>query len=356
MFLQKPSRLIDHLTQQWRALLAASSDRDTLRRATLCMVPTGGPIVVGVAMGQAEAGLIGGVIGIFLYFADADGGWRPRFSILALCVAGLLGGTLAGHLVAGSEPLLYIGFAIMAFASGFLYRRGNAPGMAMQIAAIAMSVSFEIAKANFYEIAFSIGAVVVVVLTRLADHWLFGPLPLLRSPVDAAMPTHDGWIRFGLAYGSAAVFSLWIGMALDPSRAFWVVTTTMLVMKPDARLSYVRVVGRITGTFAGVVGAWLIIKLFGSPVLLCGAVLILAFLTPHHFARRYWLHTAVITALILIAYDFIAAGSRSVSGLFIERVEDMLVGAALALVATAAAFPPESRPSEETRPRRKRLM
>ncbi|RCS25581.1 FUSC family protein [Phyllobacterium salinisoli] len=358
MVRDKPSipakRPIDKLTLEWRAFLAALSDRDTLRRAVLCLIPTGGPIVVGAAMGQAEAGLIGGVTGLLLYFADADGGLRQRFSILALCSAGLFAGVLAGHLLENHQALFWIVFAASAFAAGFLYRVGKAQAMAMRLAALAMIVSAGIAQVDPHLIVFALGGAALVAVTRLADQWLFGPLPQLRSPVGMAPPMDDGWARFALAYASAAVAGLWIGMELDPRHALWVVVTTMLVMQPDAHSSYVRVVERTAGTFAGVMGAWLVVKLFGSPALLCVAVVFLSLLTPHHFARRYWLHTAVITALILIAYDLIEFGSNHVSGLLVERVQDMLVGSSLAVIATAAAFPREKRLSEDTPPRRKR--
>ncbi|WP_181418419.1 FUSC family protein [Phyllobacterium leguminum] len=339
---EKPSSFAmfrSRLALQWRALRAALLDRDALRRAFLCMVPTGGPIVAGVAMGKPEAGLIGGVIGVLLYFADADGGWRSRFFVLALNVAGLFAGTLAGFIIAGDHPLFWIVFALTAFAAGYLYRVGPAQAMAMRLAALAMTVSVGIPEADPYLIAFSIGAVALVLLTRLIDHGLFGPLPLLRAPAGATPPIQNGWVRFALAYAFAAVVGLWIGMEMDPTHAIWVVITTMLVMQPDARSSYVKVVERTVGTFAGALCGWVIVMLFGSPALLCVAVVILALLTPHHFARRYWLHTTIITALILIAYDLVELGSDRVSALFIERVQDMLVGSSLAIIATAAAFP-----------------
>ncbi|YBV94618.1 FUSC family protein (plasmid) [Phyllobacteriaceae bacterium JZ32] len=341
------SCLVDNVTLQWHALRAALLDRDTLRRAVLCLIPTGGPIVVGVGIGQPQAGLIGGVVGLLLYFADADGGLRPRFSILALCVAGLFAGILLGHILAGFHPLFWTAFAIMAFAAGLLYHIGKAQAMAMRLAAMAMVVSVGITGADPHEIAFAIGGAVLVALTRLTDHWIFGPLAQLRSPASAISPTNGGRIRFALAYGLAAVTGLWIGVELDPPHALWVVVTTMLVMQPDAHSSYVRVVERTVGTFAGVMGAWLIVRLFGPPALLCVAIIILALLTPHHFARRYWLHTTIITALILIAYDLAEFGSTRVQGLFIERVQDMLVGSSLAVIATAAAFPHKKRPGGE---------
>jgi hypothetical protein len=65
---------------------------------------------------------------------------------------------------------------------------------------------------------------------------------------------------------------------------------------------------------------------------------VVAPLIPHHLANRYWLHTALIALLIQLAYDLAQFGSQSISMLLFDRVIDMLLGCAIALVGTAAAF------------------
>jgi hypothetical protein len=66
---------------------------------------------------------------------------------------------------------------------------------------------------------------------------------------------------------------------------------------------------------------------------------VVAPLIPHHLASRYWLHTALIALMILLAYDLAEFDSESISKLLFERVIDMLLGCTIALVGTAAAFP-----------------
>jgi uncharacterized membrane protein YccC len=66
---------------------------------------------------------------------------------------------------------------------------------------------------------------------------------------------------------------------------------------------------------------------------------VVAPLIPHHLANRYWLHTALIALMILLAYDLAEFDSESISKLLFERVIDMLLGCTIALVGTAAAFP-----------------
>jgi uncharacterized membrane protein YccC len=126
-----------------------------------------------------------------------------------------------------------------------------------------------------------------------------------------------------------------------------VTTTSLVVMQPDARASYVRVVERIAGAFAGVVVAWALARASPSAAHLCAAVLLLAPFVPHHLAQRYWLHTALIAAVILLANDLAEFGSVAAQGLFAERLEDMLLGCGLALVFTAAAFPRAGRPEAD---------
>jgi hypothetical protein len=60
---------------------------------------------------------------------------------------------------------------------------------------------------------------------------------------------------------------------------------------------------------------------------------------PHHLANRYWLHTALIALVVLLAYDLAELHAEGIAKLLPERVIDMLIGCAMALVGTAVAFP-----------------
>jgi hypothetical protein len=75
---------------------------------------------------------------------------------------------------------------------------------------------------------------------------------------------------------------------------------------------------------------------------ICAVILVVAPLIPHHLAKLYWLHTALIALMVLLAYDLAELSSRGIAQLLSERVIDMLLGCAMALVGTAAAFPREA--------------
>jgi len=87
-----------------------------------------------------------------------------------------------------------------------------------------------------------------------------------------------------------------------------------------------------------VVAAWVITG-SQSIALIAACIVVVAPLIPHHLANRYWLHTALIALMILLAYDLAEFDSQGMSKLLLDRVIDMLLGSAIALVGTAAAFP-----------------
>ena len=68
-------------------------------------------------------------------------------------------------------------------------------------------------------------------------------------------------------------------------------------------------------------------------------MLILAAFLPHHLQHRYWLHTALITLLILFAYGLVGLNLTEMYELFTERLEDVPLGSGLAVTGTVAAFP-----------------
>src|SRR5262249_16589302 len=143
---------------------------------------------------------------------------------------------------------------------------------------------------------------------------------------------------------------LWIGMRLDPIHTMWIVTTTLVVMQPDARASYRRILERIGGTLAAIAVAWVVSATAHSAVAPCAVILVVPPLIPHHPRPRYWLHTALIALMILLAYDLMARHTGGIEGLLRERLVDMLIGCAAAAVGTVAAFARLSRPAGEPEP------
>jgi uncharacterized membrane protein YccC len=314
-----------------------SIDRTMLRRGALFLAAIGIPLSIGVLRQEPAGALIGPVCGLLFSFADETGVLRRRLGIVLLCALGIAAGAAVGLLLYGFAWPIWPLFALACFATGQFNRSGKAATMATRLSAMAMVVTSGSPELTIKVVWYALLALAVAILTRVVDHALFGPMPSGAAPVRTPPP--GGWTRFSVCYAAAAVVSLWVGISIDPARALWVVVTTLMVMQSDARLSYVRIVHRTTGTVIGVVVAFLLTAWLKGAWPIAAAILLLAPLIPHHLQRRYWLHTALIAVLVLLAYDLAAANMHVLRGLFTERLEDVALGAGIALVGTMIAFP-----------------
>jgi uncharacterized membrane protein YccC len=313
-----------------------------VRRGTLFLVNIGIPVLAGLLAGDPQWALAGAVLGMCLAFADNDGPLRSRLRLLVWDAAAIGLGGLAGYLSRDSTAALWPIFVAITLAVGMAARAGREPLLAGRHGAMAFTVAAAIPAFTPNELWFLAGVVALNAVSRVLDHWLCGPLPRQQA-TPLQMPSgYAGWLRFAIAFAGAATASLWIGGTLDPMHRIWVVTTTLVVMQPDARASFLRIVERIAGTFAGVVGAWGITIAFHSAEVIGGAILVVAPLIPHHLAKRYWLHTGLIALMVLLAYDLTELNAQGMSDLLIERVKDILLGCTMALVGTAVAFPREA--------------
>jgi hypothetical protein len=316
-------------------------DSGQFRRGALFLVNIGVPVIVGLLRHQADAALLGAVVGMLLAFADNDGKLSGRLRLLTVDAAMIAGGGIVGFLCRDSAPALWAVFVAITLSVGMAARSGREALLTSRHGAMAFTVAAAIPTFEVYQIWYLIGVVVLSALARTIDHRLFGPLPL-QSAAPLQMPSGEsGWLRFALAFSGAAVAAMWIGRTLDPVHTIWVVTTTLVVMLPDARASYRRIFERVAGTFAGVIVAWVITMLFHSAAVICVAILVVAPLIPHHVANRYWLHTALIALMVLLAYDLTLLNTHGITNLLTERLEDILLGSAMGLVGTAVAFPHE---------------
>ena len=317
-------------------------DSGQFRRGALFLVSIGIPVIVGLLRHQPDAALIGAVVGMLLAFADNDGVLPGRLRLLLFDGVMIAGGGVVGHLCRDSAPALWAVFVAITLSVGMAARSGREALLIGRHCAMAFTVTSALPSFPTSQVWFLIGVLVLTAVARVIDHMLAGPLPLQPSAPLQMPAGQSGWLRFALAFCGASVASMWIGRTLDPIHAIWAVTTTLVVMLPDARASYRRIFERVAGTFAGVLAAWVITMLFHSVVIICIFILVVAPLIPHHVAHRYWLHTGLIALLVLLAYDLTLLDTHSMTNLLSERLEDILLGCAMGVVGTAVAFPREA--------------
>jgi Fusaric acid resistance protein-like len=321
-----------------------SIDTTLIRRGALFFAAIGAPVVVALVRGEPQAAQLGAVLGLTLAFADNDKDLPRRLRLLLIDGSAIALGAIVGFLVRGSAYVLWPLFIVITFATGLSARRGRETLIVVRNLAMAFAVGGTLLSFDLREIWYMLGVLAVNAVARTLDYWLFGPLPLVTVARMQRPSGYGGWLRFACAYAAASTLGMWIGNSLDPTHLSWIVITTLVVMLPDANASYRRIVERITGTFAGVVAAWAITFTTHSPVVLSFTILVIAPFLPHHVGARYWLHTALIALVVLLAYDLTELSTQGVnteamSDLLMERMKDILLGCAMALVGTVAAFP-----------------
>jgi len=317
---------------------AGSPDAGAVRRAALFLVNIGVPLLIGAALNQSQAALAAIIVGMLFGFADNDERLPGRLRLLLLdagCIA--LGGAV-GYALRSHTALLWPAFIVITFAVGMAAPAGREWLLAGRHTAMAFVVAVAIPSFTLLEVYYLLGVVALAGASRTVDYLLAGKLPRQPAPLLQLPTGRAGLLRFAVAFAGAATAALWLGETLDPIHTIWVVTTTLVVMQPDARASYRRIVERIAGTFVGVFAAWLITVGSHSVPVICVCILVVAPLIPHHLANRYWLHTALIALLVLLAY-YLAELDMGIAKLLPERVVDMLLGCAMALAGTAFAFP-----------------
>jgi len=319
-------------------------DVTLLRRGALFFVAIGVPVAFAVIRGDPQAAQLGAVLGLTLAFADNDKDLPRRLRLVIADGVGIGLGAAAGFFVRNTAFALWPLFVVVTFATGLSARRGRETLIVTRNAAMAFAVGGSMPAFDLQQIWYPLAVLAVVIVARVIDHALFGPLPLVTVAPTQKPSGHGGWLRFACAYALATTMGMWIGSSLDPTHRFWIVITTLLVMLPDANASYRRIVERITGTFLGVVAAWAITIGSDSMALISLAILVIAPFIPHHIGERYWLHTALIALAVMLAYDLTELSTQltsaeSMASLLMERMRDILLGCAMALIGTVVAFP-----------------
>ncbi len=311
-----------------------------IRRSLLFLVNIGVPFIAATAASLHRAALLGAIAGLLCSFADEnDKPLALRLRTLGFAVCGVVVGGFLGHWLSDYPPAFWVIFLSAVFVAGWVNVLGKGPHLGMRFGAIALGVISGTAQITPDLLWVPLGAVALNVVTRIADHLVNGPMPAPPGLKPPGKPSrHRDWVRFSLAYAAAAVVGLWIGVRFGATRAIWVTTAPLVVMQPEAYASYRRVIEFVIGTALGVGVAFALTWAVQSVTILCLIVLVLAALIPNQFPRRFWLQTAMIATLMLTTYRLAVNDINMVRPLIFERLEDIVLGCALAVIGTFIGF------------------
>jgi hypothetical protein len=291
-------------------------------------------------LGHVEGAVIAAVFTNLLCLADRAQTLRARLWVMATgaLLSACAGAT--GALIAGNNPVILLALFALASFAGFVH--GTLPGVeaipryAIVCFVAAAYLPIGQPKTLIPVAAATAFAMIAVCIDHSIRHGVRSPR-VARANEAVIYPGP----RFSIAYGTAAVSALGIGLISGQSRPYWVTITTLLVMQPDRRANMVRVIQRLIGTILGVVLAFALVRAVpgaAQPALLLGLALSLPFLWPFGFDRNYGLGVALLSLWILLLIDLALPPADIVVPLFFARLSDTAIGCAVALGGSLFVF------------------
>ena len=158
------------------------------------------------------------------------------------------------------------------------------------------------------------------------------PLALLRASIGIDSLALHHALRVGI------MMSIAIGLThiLPLGRGYWLTITVLLVLQPETGTTVIKVAQRVLGTLIGAGVTALVAMLLPGKTTVIALVIVLIFACVSLLQVNYLLYTAVMTpAFVLLAE--LSAGDWHLAGL---RVENTLIGGALALLGARLLWPP----------------
>lgn len=311
----------------------------------------GVPLAAGVVTGRTEPGIIAALGGLAIGSAGEGVTLRSRatclsYGILTGTLAVLAGSAAGGHGPAGAVTIVL--FTVLAALVGSMGRTVARYG-SMFIVLMVIGSSPVIAgtdHAAAVGLLFLAGslwtAAVVVALfclyfpgTTAAEpgvdsHPARQPRarPALHRRFAAVLYRRSAWeyaLRIGLCMAAGEAVVLFWGQG----QAYWIAVVIAIVVQRSPERTLGRLVGRGSGTLAGVIVASLLLLCSLPAGVLVLAITVLAGLRPLLKARNYALYSAVMTPLVLLLLSFGQPASLSLAG---YRLADTMIGIAIAFV------------------------
>lgn len=140
--------------------------------------------------------------------------------------------------------------------------------------------------------------------------------------------------RHGIRLAVTLSIALLLYRLLPLTRGYWVPLTILVVLRPDFQATFTRGLARVVGTFAGVLFATgLLILAAPDTQHLIGTTLVVLFAIALYAALNvnYALFSVFVTGEVVILLSFFEHASSMVT--LHDRLEDTLIGSALALLA-----------------------
>ncbi|MBN3754573.1 AraE protein [Paraburkholderia sp. Tr-20389] len=153
------------------------------------------------------------------------------------------------------------------------------------------------------------------------------PFGSIFSNLTMASPS----FRHALRVTIAVAVGFWLGRLLPLTNAYWIVMTTVIILKPGYSLTKQRNGQRIVGTLIGCAASIALIMSVKSPHLLIVVMFASMVMSYSLLLFNYTASVVFTSSYVLLMFHLLAPGSLHIIG---ERAIDTVVGCAIAIAAS----------------------
>ncbi|MCP3707591.1 FUSC family protein [Paraburkholderia sp. CNPSo 3274] len=137
--------------------------------------------------------------------------------------------------------------------------------------------------------------------------------------------------RHALRVTIAVAVGFWLGRLLPLTNAYWIVMTSIIILKPGYSLTRQRNAQRIVGTLIGCVASIALILLVKQPLVLLVSMFAAMVMSYSLLLFNYTASVVFTSAYVLLMFHLLAPGSMRIIG---ERAIDTVVGCMIAIAAS----------------------
>lgn len=170
-------------------------------------------------------------------------------------------------------------------------------------------------------------------LNRFVSHQQFS-WHLFVNNLNLKSYTFRHSMRLSIACLAAFLVSQWLSLG---QHSYWILVTTLVILKPDYSLTKQRNTERVLGTIMGAIAGILILFVVEDQIIRFVILLVLMVLSFSFNRTHYFVSVLLMTPFILILFSFLSTADNL--DLLWERIVDTLIGSFIALVANYYIFP-----------------
>ncbi|MCX5540376.1 FUSC family protein [Paraburkholderia sp. CNPSo 3076] len=137
--------------------------------------------------------------------------------------------------------------------------------------------------------------------------------------------------RHALRVTIAVAVGFWLGRLLPLTNAYWIVMTSIIILKPGYSLTRQRNAQRIVGTLIGCIASIALILLVKQPLVLLVSMFAAMVMSYSLLLFNYTASVVFTSAYVLLMFHLLAPGSMRIIG---ERAIDTVVGCMIAIAAS----------------------